>query len=179
MTNVRTDDAVYGMWQGERICEILGYVGEHEWDRTSILNYLTTLIDVHDKWIETAGFYTTDFHSVEPLTFGSSQNNLVVWKTIRDSVMNTCFQYPNIEVVDVIEKLGLTVEQFIVAVTVNKCKTIMNSTEFRSFSYACLSDNPNFAKIGRDYNTGVNTMKYYKKLFRGIKEQQGQMIEST
>ena len=93
--------------------------------------------------------------------------------------MNTCFQYPNIEVVDVIEKLGLTVEQFIVAVTVNKCKTIMTETGFRSFSYACLSDNPNFAKIGRDYGTGVNTMKYYKKLFRGIQEQQGQMTEST
>jgi hypothetical protein len=53
----------------------------------------------------------------------------------------------------------------------------MSESGFRSFSIACLSDKPNFAGIGRQYGTGVNTMKFYKKLFRKIKEQQGQVID--
>jgi hypothetical protein len=53
----------------------------------------------------------------------------------------------------------------------------MSESGFRSFSIACLSDKPNFAKIGRDFGTGVNTMKFYKKLFRAVKKQQGQIID--
>ena len=99
------------------------------------------------------------------------------WQLIRDSVTKLAFQFPNVEVADIILKLGLTIEEFQTAVSVNKNKTIMTETGFRSFSIACLSDKPNFAGIGREYGTGVNTMKFYKKLFRGVKEQQGQMID--
>ena len=169
-------DAVYDMWQGERICEILGYTKGHEWDRNSILNYLETLVYVHDMWVEKGSFYSEGFDSVAPLDFGRL-NPLQRYKLIRDSVHQTALQFPTMEVADIIIKLGISIEDFQTAVSVNKNKTIMNETGFRSFSIACLADKPNFAKIGRDFGTGVNTMKFYKKLFREVKEQQGQIID--
>ena len=175
---LRKDDVVYGMWQGERICEILGYVGEHEWDRESILNYLQTLVYVHDKWVENQGHYSADFESIQPLDFSEVANTkLHHWKLIRDAVYELSAQFPNVEVADIVNKLGISIEEFQKAVSVNKVKTIMSESGFRSFSIACLSDKPNFAGIGRQYGTGVNTMKFYKKLFRKIKEQQGQVID--
>jgi hypothetical protein len=173
----QSDDVVYGMWQGERICEILGYVGEHEWDKNSILKYLETLVYVHDKWIESGGFLAEEFDLIEPLDFGSATSPLIRWQAIRDSVFNLATQFPTVEVADIILKLGISIEEFQTAVSVNKNKTIMNESGFRSFSIACLADKPNFAGIGREYSTGVNTMKFYKKLFRTVKEQQGQMID--
>jgi len=173
---VKNTDAVYGMWQGERICEILGYTKGHEWDRNSILNYLETLVYVHDMWVEKGSFYSEGFNSIAPLDFGRL-NPLQRYKLIRDSVHQTALQFPKMEVADIIIKLGISIEDFQTAVSVNKNKTIMNETGFRSFSIACLADKPNFAKIGRDFGTGVNTMKFYKKLFREVKEQQGQIID--
>ena len=173
---VKNTDAVYGMWQGERICEILGYTKGHEWDRNSILNYLETLVYVHDMWVEKGSFYSEGFNSIAPLDFGRL-NPLQRYKLIRDSVHQTALQFPTMEVADIIIKLGISIEDFQTAVSVNKNKTIMNETGFRSFSIACLADKPNFAKIGRDFGTGVNTMKFYKKLFREVKEQQGQIID--
>ena len=169
-------DAVYDMWQGERVCEILGYTNGHEWDRNSILNYLETLVYVHDMWVEKGSFYSEGFDSITPLNFGRL-NPLQRYKLIRDSVHQTALQFPTMEVADIIIKLGISIEDFQTAVSVNKNKTIMNETGFRSFSIACLTDKPNFAKIGRDFGTGVNTMKFYKKLFREVKEQQGQIID--
>lgn len=173
---VKNTDAVFGMWQGERICEILGYTKGHEWDRHSILNYLETLVYVHDKWIENGAHYSADFETITPLSF-DGLNPLQRYKLIRDSVHQLALQFPTIAVADIILKLGISIEEFQSAVSVNKNKTIMTETGFRSFSIACLADKPNFAKIGRDFGTGVNTMKFYKKLFREVKEQQGQIID--
>jgi len=173
---VKNTDAVYGMWQGERICEILGYTKGHEWDRDSILNYLETLVYVHDKWIENGAHYSADFETTKPLSF-DGLNPLQSYKLIRDAVHQLALQFPTVAVADIILKLGISIEEFQRAVSVNKNKTIMSESGFRSFSIACLSDKPNFAKIGRDFGTGVNTMKFYKKLFRELKEQQGQVID--
>lgn len=173
---VKNTDAVYGMWQGERICEILGYTKGHRWDKHSIINYLETLVYVHDMWIEKGAFYSENFDSIKQVEFGKL-NSLQRYKLIRDSVHQSALQFPTVPVADIILKLGISIEEFQTAVSVNKNKTIMNETGFRSFSIACLADKPNFAKIGRDFGTGVNTMKFYKKLFRELKEQQGQVID--
>ena len=165
-------DAVYGMWQGERICEIMQYTHEmgHIWTTDTMLNYFDKLLECYDLFRSTNGYVSESFDDIQPLSMSTTTGfNLVNWKAIRDSVMDYCIQFPEREPYSIIEKLGITVEQFQCAVSVNKNKTVMNSQQFRSFSYACLEDNPNFAKIGRDYGTGVNTMKFYKKLFRAIK----------
>ena len=165
-----TKDAVYDMWLGERLCEILGYTDgtDHEWNKTTMLDYLTRLVDIHDQFVSTGGYIAFDGDSIPPLEF-SGVNNLENWKLIRDSVLSYSQQYPEVPVLDIIRQLGLSLPQFIQAVTVNKARHIMTEQEFQSLCDACLADKPNFAKIGRDHKTGVNTMKFYKKLFRGIR----------
>ena len=166
-------DAVYGMWQGERICEIMEYTQEmeHVWTTDTMLNYFDKLLECYDLYRSTNGYTSESFDEIQPLDVGDITvgNLLKKWKSIRDSVMDYCVQFPEREPLEIIKKLGITVEQFQCAVSVNKNKTTMTETGFQSFSYACLQNSPNFAKIGRDYGTGVNTMVFYKKLFRAIK----------
>lgn len=164
-----TRDAVYDMWLGERVCEILGYNSGlgHEWTKSDILTYLETLVEVHDKFIETGGYLAYSLDEIQPLQMSGNKAN--DWKHIRDSVLLYAKQYPEVPVLDIIKKLGLSLPQFIEAVTVNKARHIMTEQEFQSLCAACLADKPNFAKIGRDHQTGKNTMGYYKKLFRTIK----------
>jgi len=167
---VISKDAVYDMWLGERLCEILGYTDgtDHEWDTTTMLDYFSKLVEVHDQFVSTGGYISFGIDEIEPLELTTS-NNVERWKTIRDSVLSYSKQYPEVPVLDIIHKLGLSLPQFIQAVTVNKARHIMTEQEFQSLCDACLADKPNFAKIGRDHKTGVNTMKFYKKLFRGIR----------
>lgn len=163
-------DAVYGMWQGERICEIMGYTQDmgHVWTDETILNYFDKLLECYDLFRSTNGFVSESFDTIPPLELdGLSQ--LQQWQHIRNSVLDYGKQFPHVEIMDILNKLGVTLDEFYKAVTVNKKQNIMNETGFRSFCYACLTDKPNFAKIGRDYGTGVNTMVYFKKLFRAIK----------
>jgi hypothetical protein len=166
-------DAVYGMWQGERICEIMGYTQEmnHVWTTDTMLDYFDKVLECYDLFRSTNGYVSESFDEIEPLKTetGSNFNPLKHWKHIRDSVIDYCVQFPEREPLEIIKKLGITVEQFQCAVSVNKNKTTMSETGFLSFSYACLQNSPNFAKIGRDYGTGVNTMVFYKKMFRAIK----------
>ena len=175
-------DAVYGMWQGERICEIMEYTQSmgHVWTTDTMLNYFDKLLECYDLYRSTNGYTSESFDEIQPLEMlKGNSSNLKNWKSIRDSVVDYCVQFPEREPLEIIKKLGLTVEQFQCAVSVNKNKTTMSETGFLSFSYACLQNSPNFAKIGRDYGTGVNTMVFYKKMFRAIKlARTEKMIES-
>ena len=172
-------DAVYGMWQGERICEIMGYTqGDgHVWTADTMLNYFDKLLQCYDLFRSTNGFMSESFDTIPPLELAGLRTNLEKWQHIRNSVLDYSKQFPTVEVADIILKLGISISDFQTAVSVNKNKTIMNETQFRSFSYVCLEDKPNFAKIGRDYGTGVNTMLYYKKLFRAVKIARTEVID--
>ena len=164
-------DAVYGMWQGERICEIMGYTQDmnHVWTTDTMLNYFDKLLECYDLYRSTNGYVSESFDTIQPLELNNLRSSLEKWQQIRNSVLDYSKQFHNIEVMDILDKLGVSLDDFYKAVTVNKKQNTMTETGFRSFSYACLEDNPNFAKIGRDYGTGVNTMVYFKKLFRAIK----------
>ena len=167
-TDIKPDDAVYGMWQGQRICEILGFVGDHEWDKDSILKYLETLVMVHDKWVETNGMYVDDFDNIQPLDFSSKEkqySQLKNWKLIRDSVMSLAHQYPDREIMDIINKLGITLDDFYAAITVNKKQNKLSEAGFRQFCNAFLNTVINYSQIGRDYGITKSTMCYFKKLF--------------
>ncbi len=172
-------DAVYGMWQGERICEIMGYTQEndHVWTSDTMLNYFDKLLQCYDLFRSTNGFMSESFDTIPPLKLDGLRTNLEKWQHIRNSVLDYSKQFPNAEVMDILDKLGVSLDEFYTAVTVNKKQNIMNETQFRSFCYACLADNPNFAKIGRDYGTGVNTMLYFKKLFRAVKMARTEVID--
>lgn len=172
-------DGVYGMWQGERIAEIMQYTQDmgHVWTTDTMLNYFDKLLECYDLFRSTNGFMSQSFDTIPPLNL-KGLTSLQQWQHIRNSVLDYSKQFPNVEVMDILNKLDISLDDFYKAVTVNKKQNFMNETQFRSFCYACLTDNPNFAKIGRDYGTGVNTMVYFKKLFRAIKTARTEMIDS-
>jgi len=167
MPDIKPDDAVSGMWQGQRICDVLGYGPDHVWDNESIVKYLETLVMVHDEWSASGGFFAVGIESIEPLSM--PKNPAVATALIRNAVYEFSMRFHQIPPMDIIDKLGITIEQFQHAVSGGKVSgKLMTPSEFRLFCTAGLSHQPNYAKIGRDYGVGVNTMVYYKKLFRGI-----------
>ena len=160
-------DAVYGMWQGERIAEILGYPGMDGWDDKKMLHYLETVTYVHDKFIYTEGFGGVNgFESIQPLNVPTTGNLTFRWKLIRDSVKSLVKQYPDTLITVILAKLGVSLHDFIRAVTSGKAEYYMNETEFNNFNTELMWDYPNFADIGRRYKTGVNTMNFYKALYK-------------
>lgn len=162
-------DAVHGMWQGERIAEILRYPGIAGWDNTKILHYLTTVTNVHDKFIETSCYGGVNgFESIEPLNMSRNMKHALKWKLIRDSVKAIVKQYPTTPILVILAQIGISLHDFIESVSGGKVVRYMNETEFSSFNAALMGDNPNFAGIGRQYQTGVNTMNFYKTLYKKI-----------
>ena len=160
-------DCVRQMWLGERLCEILGYnTSEHVWDDPSILKYLETLVETHDKWAISLGYYGVQFEDIVPLELPVG-NLLHVWKRIRDAVIYVYRQFPEVGLVAILDKLEITVEEFIRAVTVNKARSYMSRESFIEFCNEMYLPNANFAGIGRKYDAGVNTMNFYMKLIRG------------
>lgn len=164
-------DAVFDMWQGERIAEILGYVKGREWTNETILEYLETLLYVHDLWAEYNGIYYANESDIVPLQFPQSYSNLQKWKLIRDSVMAAAHQHPMLHVIDILKRLDVTLEQFICAVSINKHKHVMTEEEFRNFSTQMIEiEGKGYASIARLFQTGKSTMTYWKKLFRVSKD---------
>jgi len=160
-------DAVFDMWQGERIAEILGHVKGREWTNDTILEYLETLLYVHDLWAEYGGIYYANESDIIPLQFPESYNSLQKWKLIRDSVMAAAHQHPTLHVIDILKRLNVSLEQFICAVSINKHKHVMTEEQFRNFSEAMIVAKPRgYAGIARLFQTGNTTMTYWKKLFR-------------
>ena len=162
-------NAVHDMWQGERIAEILRYPGIAGWDNTKILHYLTTVTNVHDKFIETSCYGGVNgFESIEPLNMPANMKMLNRWKMVRDSVKAIVNQYPTIPILVILAQIGVSLHDFIQAVTGGKAVRYMNETEFSSFNAELMGENPNFAGIGRRYQTGVNTMNFYKTLYKKL-----------
>lgn len=160
-------DAVFDMWQGERIAEILGYVKGREWTNDTILEYLETLLYVHDLWAEYGGIYYANESDIMPLQFPESYNSLQKWKLIRDSVMAAAHQHPTLHIIDILKRLNVSLEQFICAVSINKHKHVMTEDEFRNFSDSMINaEDRGYAGIARLFQTGKTTMTYWKKLFR-------------
>jgi len=163
-------NAVHDMWLGERIAEILDYVGEHKWDNESIIKYLETLTYVHDIWAEYGGVYYPTELDIKPLRFPALDrpwSNLQKWKLIRDSVTAAAHQHPQMSIITILSRLEITLEQFIVAVTANRYKHILTEDEFKEFNRVMVeTKKPNYANIARVFGTGKTTTRYWKQLFR-------------
>jgi hypothetical protein len=163
-------DGVYGMWQGERIAEIMEYTQDagHVWTIDTMLNYFEKLVECHDLFVSTNGFVANSLDDIQPIDF-TGLTSLQKWGHIRNAVLDYSVQFPNNTILEILDKMGIILEEFYAAVTVNKKNCPMNRKTFGDFCTECLADKPNFAKIGREFGTGVNTMVYFKKLFRAIK----------
>lgn len=157
-------DAVHDMWMGERIAEIMGYVGDHEWDNDSILDYLEKLVECHDAFVNNNGFVSNGLESIKPLQNKDFMNPLSWWKAIRDAVVSYSQQNPNVNPADILQQMGITQSQFFEAVTVNKATYSLTDEQFRQLCDEVSANKPNLSAIGRKFGITRATMNYFRRL---------------
>ena len=134
--------AIQNMWMGKRIAETMRYDLSN---RQDIVSWLASVTDFHDKYIESSGTCVLDYDSLQPLV--ADPNLLVHWKNIRDTVINAVRQFPIKSVLDVLDKIDVSLADFMVAMTTNKFGRYISREQFISFESDMLEKNANMSKI--------------------------------
>jgi hypothetical protein len=164
-------DAVNEMWMGQRIAECMGYDHpDHEWDDTSILDYLEKLVEVHDAFVNNSGFVSVTPDAIKPLCRKDFPNPLSWWKAIREAVIAYSQQNPTMNPMDVINKLGISREEFFSAITVNKIKYDLTEEQLRQvFDMVVTRNRQTSAEVGKRFGITRATMKYFNRLGKAIR----------
>lgn len=162
------DDAINGMWQGNRVADILG---TDFTDDDSVLQWLTTIVDVHDKWAESQGNYAVSFEEIPPLELmeGSVVSQ---WGQIRRAVKYCVTTFPVRSVVDVLEKLRVDADLFMTAFTTNKFPQKMSYDRLRSLEADMLAEKPNYAEVGRKHGIPRQVIVNFRNLLAPIRKRQ-------
>ena len=134
--------AIQNMWMGKRIAETMRYDLSNRHD---IVSWLASVTDFHDKYIESSGTCVLDYDSLQPIEV--DPNLLVHWKNIRDTVINAVRQFPVKSVLDVLDKIDVSLADFMVAMTTNKFGRYISREQFISFENDMLEKNAIMSKI--------------------------------
>jgi len=134
--------AIQNMWMGKRIAETMRYDLSK---RQDLLSWLASVTDFHDKYIESSGTCVLDYDSLQPLVV--DPNTLVHWKNIRETVINAVRQFPVKSVLDVLEKIDVSLADFMVAMTTNKFGRYISREQFISFENDMLVKGAIMSKI--------------------------------
>jgi hypothetical protein len=162
-------DAINGMWMGDRIAHIKGY---DLTNRSDILAWLESVTELHDLFVaESMG---SSFDDLQPLEL--PQNPLQRWKLIRDSVANCIKQFTEItSVLDVIDKLDVSLDEYMTAFSTNKFGGYMDRKKFIEFELDMCRKRPNYMELVRKYGLNRNIVKGFRELYEPIvKRQHGQ-----
>ena len=134
--------AIQNMWMGKRIAETMRYDLSNPRD---IVSWLASVTDFHDKYVESQGTCVLDYDSLQPLV--ADPNILVHWKNIRETVINAVRQFPVKSVLDVLDKIDVSLADFMVAMTTNKFGRYISREQFISFENDMLEKNAIMSKI--------------------------------
>jgi len=134
--------AIQNMWMGKRIAETMRYDLSN---RQDLLSWLAAVTDFHDKYVESSGTCVLDYDSLQPLV--ADPNILVHWKNIRETVINAVRQFPVKSVLDVLEKIDVSLADFMVAMTTNKFGRYISREQFISFENDMLVKGAIMSKI--------------------------------
>jgi len=134
--------AIQNMWMGKRIAETMRYDLSK---RQDLLSWLASVTDFHDKYIESSGTCVLDYDSLQPLVV--DPNTLVHWKNIRETVINAVRQFPVKSVLDVLEKIDVSLADFMVAMTTNKFGRYISREQFILFENDMLKKGAIMSKI--------------------------------
>lgn len=155
-------NAINGMWMGDRIANIKGYDLTNQRD---ILSWLETLVEVHDQYV--AEYLGASFNDLEPLVLPT--NPLVRWRIIRDTVTNAVKQFADVtSVLDVLDKLGVTLDEYMVAVSTNKYTGSIDRETFAQFESDICRKRPNYMELVRKYGINRNMMKTFREIYEPL-----------
>jgi hypothetical protein len=157
-----SSDAINGMWMGDRIAQIKGL---NLTNRRDILTWLEAVVEIHDMFV--AEFLANKFDELQPLELPT--NPLQRWKMIRDAVIIAVRQFDDVTgVLDVLNKLGVTLDEFMIAMSTNKFEGEMNETKFLAFEQAMCSPRPVYMQIVRKYGVNRNLIKTFQELYEPL-----------
>jgi len=134
--------AIQNMWMGKRIAETMGYDLSNP---QHILSWLASVTDFHDKYVESLGTCVLDYDSLQPLV--ADPNILVHWKNIRETVINAVRQFPVKSILDVLDKIDVSLADFMVAMTTNKFGRYISREQFIAFENDMLEKGAIMSKI--------------------------------
>lgn len=155
-------DAINGMWMGDRIAYLKGYDLSNSRD---ILSWLEAVTELHDQFV--AEFMGGSFDDLQPLELPT--NPLQRWKIIRDSVANAINQFTNVtSVLDVIDKLGISLDEYMTAFSTNKFGGYIDRKTFLEFESEMISERPIYMKIVRKYGLNRNMVKSFQELYEPL-----------
>lgn len=149
-------DAVRGMWMGDRVAEVQGY---NLTDRRDVLNWLSDVVMLHDEF--TANHVP---HIDEVMPIGDNPNPVEHWKEIRDGVAYVVRNYPITSVLVALDKLCVSFDQFIEAMTVRKLTREITLEQYVAFEADMLEPKPNYTQICKKHNLGRSTVGKFQKL---------------
>lgn len=161
-------DAVNGMWQGDRIAQILG---TDYGDPEQLATWLTTVVDVHDKWVETHDNYAVSFDEIRPLELleGPLPSQ---WGQIRRAVKYCVTTFPVGSLVDVLKKLMIDPDLFMTAFTTGKFPQKMTYERLHALEVDMLAVKPNYAEVGRKHGIPRQVIVNFRQLLAPVKSRQ-------
>lgn len=155
-------DAIKGMWMGDRIAHIKGY---DLTNRRDILSWLESVTEIHDQFVEQ--YLGASFNDLEPLELPT--NPLMRWQIIRDSVANAVKQFADVtSVLDVLDKFGVTLDEYLVAFSTNKFAGHIDRETFAQFESDMCRKRPNYMELVRKYGLNRNMVKGFRKLYEPL-----------
>jgi hypothetical protein len=158
-------DAVNGMWLGDRIASILG-IDERGWDRDTVLQWLETLVMVHDRHRDMSDFQAPTLAEVMPV--GYRGNPLEFWAAIRRAVQDCVTRFQVDSVLDVLPRLGVSFSEFLSAVSSGKYAGDMDEDGWRAFEADMLDYRPNYAAVCRKHGVSRQSMVTFRALLDPI-----------
>ncbi len=157
-----SSDAINGMWMGDRIAYLKGYDLSN---REDILSWLEAVTELHDQFVEQ--FMGDKFDELQPLELPT--NPLSRWKIIRDSVIIAVRQFNDVtSVLDVLDKLGVSLDEFMVAMTTDKFTGSMSREKYLQFEQDICQARPVYMQLVRKYGINRNLMKSFQNLYEPL-----------
>jgi len=153
-------DAIAGMWMGKRMAEVRDY---DLTDRNHIVDWLSDLVSFHDE------FKINNVPEIQDIPMlGRDPNPVSYWKQVRDTVTMMVANYPIDSVLVALDHIGVSLDDFIEAMTVKKLGRNITRDEYVAFEMDMLEPDPNYVAVGRKHNLGRSTVGKFRALLEPL-----------
>lgn len=159
-----TVTSVQDFHMGRQIAEIRGYSAP--WSNDQLLSFFEDLCLFHDKWNEQKHNYDgNQYDSLEDIPpildgFATFQQ----WQIIRDTVQYCMDNYGQ-PLVYILQHLGVSAQDFIVAVTTNSCDKQWSYSDIALLDNAMMVANVNYAEVAREFDITEGIVDGLRKYF--------------
>jgi hypothetical protein len=150
-------DAVQGLWMGQEVADARGY--ENWDDPEELLNYLSDVLYLHDKFIEQQEELQGEPEEMVPYSNRTSVNPL---RAIRVTV-RSAMCVPGARILDVLRKHGYSVEEFTMAASMGHWQ--MDAHTLQRFEDAILAPNYSYAQVSTEFALTPKGVRKFRRFW--------------